>query len=102
MPVTFESKFLDTIDSISQAYEISYDSSFHNIFTDFQGPESDGVEKIAKVCVRGIPVFNQSNQILAEPPKQLVMDFDDMDEDDVVLKYRKLSSKESFMKKHPQ
>ena len=49
---------------------------------------------MAKVCVRGVSVLLKSNHfLLEETPKDLTMDFDDVDEEDIVIKYKKVSGK---------
>jgi hypothetical protein len=46
---------------------------------------------MAKTCVRGVSVLGQTNNLIfAETPKDLTFDFDDVDEDETLVKYKKL------------
>ena len=87
---------------------MSYSTDCHDIFDigvgegEAEGDKKGGdFDKMARVCTRGLSVLGQANQLLSDLPQHLTLDFDDINEEEVLSSYKKLTSEASFKKKYP-
>ena len=66
---------------------MSYSTDCHDIFdigvgegeSEREGDKKGGdIDKMARVCTRGLSVLGQANQLLSDLPQHLTLDFDDI------------------------
>ena len=66
---------------------MSYSTDCHDIFdvrvgegeAEAEGDKKGGdIDKMARVCTRGLSVLGQANQLLSDLPQHLTLDFDDI------------------------
>ena len=93
VPINFSSKFLDSVSSNTETYEASYSTTQHDIFGEHDQKVQEEVDRMARECVEGVSVLQIEKRVLKEIEGLLVVDFDEMDEEDVILSYRKLVAK---------